>query len=99
MNEVFVFTGTLDCFTRKQAQQLVLALGSRVQQSVTKETTYLVAGKQPVTLFDFGESLKRKQALKKQVKIISEETFLRLCIEQLSKYQKIESERNFTHDK
>ena len=28
MNEVFVFTGTLDCFTRKQAQQLVLALGS-----------------------------------------------------------------------
>ncbi|WP_368265022.1 BRCT domain-containing protein [Enterococcus innesii] len=52
MNEVFVFTGTLDCFTRKQAQQLVFALGSRVQQSVTKETTYLVVGKQPVMLFE-----------------------------------------------
>lgn len=43
MNEVFVFTGTLDCFTRKQAQHLVIALGGRVQHSVTKETTYLVA--------------------------------------------------------
>ncbi|CAI3307176.1 BRCT domain-containing protein [Enterococcus cecorum] len=31
MNEVFMFTGTLDCFTRKQAQQLVLALSSCVQ--------------------------------------------------------------------
>ncbi|EGP5495131.1 BRCT domain-containing protein [Enterococcus faecium] len=93
MNEVFVFTGTLDCFTRKQAQHLVIALGGRVQHSVTKETTYLVAGKQPVTLFHSGESLKRKQALEKRVKIISEEAFLRLCIEQLTKYQKIEAER------
>lgn len=93
MNRVcMVFTGTLDCFTRKQAQHLVIALGGRVQQSVTKETTYLVAGKQPVTLFDPGESLKRKQALEKHVKIISEETFLRLCIEQLAKYQKNEAE-------
>ncbi|NBA57129.1 BRCT domain-containing protein [Enterococcus hirae] len=99
MNEVFVFTGTLDCFTRKQAQQLVIVLGGRVQQLVTKETTYLVAGKQPVTLFNSGESLKRKQALEKQVEIISEEMFLRLCIEQLTKYQKIESERNFIRDK
>ncbi|OTN92722.1 BRCT domain-containing protein [Enterococcus faecium] len=97
MNEVFVFTGTLDCFTRKQAQQLVVALDGRFQQSVTKETTCLVAGKQPVTLFDSGESLKRKQALKQHVKILSEEAFLRLCIEQLTKYQKIETEREETH--
>ena len=90
MNEVFVFTGTLDCFTRQQAQNLVNALGARFQYAITKETTYLVAGKQSVTLFDSGESLKRKQALEKQVKIISEEAFLRLCIEQLTKYQKIE---------
>ncbi|EGO9445254.1 BRCT domain-containing protein [Enterococcus faecalis] len=93
MNEVFVFTGTLDCFTRKQAQHLVIALGGRVQHSVTKETTYLVAGKQPITLFDPGESLKRKQAVERQVKIISEEVFLGLCIEQLSKYRRIKAER------
>lgn len=45
MNEVFVFTGTLDCFTRQQAQNLVKALGGRFQHTITKETTCLVAGK------------------------------------------------------
>lgn len=93
MNEVFVFTGTLDCFTRQQAQNLVKALGGRFQHTVTKETTCLVVGKQPATLFGSGESLKRKQALEKQVRIISKKTFLCLCIEQLTKYQKIEAER------
>ena len=99
MHEVFVFTGTLDCFTRKQAQHLVIALGGRVQQSVTKETTYLVAGKQPVTLFDSGESLKRKQALEKHVKIISEETFLRLSIEQLRSIKKTKQKGKTSCDK
>ena len=67
MNEVFVFTGTLDCFTRQQAKNLVKALGGIFQHTVTKETTCLVVGKQPVTLFGSGESLKRKQALEKNV--------------------------------
>ncbi|EKK5254043.1 BRCT domain-containing protein [Enterococcus faecium] len=93
MNEVLVFTGTLDCFTRQQAQNLVKALGGRFQHTITKETTCLVAGKQPITLFDPGESLKRKQAVERQVKIISEEVFLGLCIEQLSKYRRIKAER------
>ncbi|MCU7701575.1 hypothetical protein ODV97_19645 [Enterococcus gallinarum] len=47
----FVFAGTLDCFTRKQAQNLVMALGGQVQQTVTKESTCLVTGKQSLTLF------------------------------------------------
>lgn len=65
MNEVFVFTGTLDCFTRKQAQNLVMALGGQFQQTVTTESTCLVAGKQALTLFGSEESAKRKQAIKR----------------------------------
>lgn len=64
MNEVFVFTETLDCFTSKQE----------------------------FTLFDSDESSKRKQAVKKQLKIISEEEFLVICINQLVKYRNLETE-------
>lgn len=87
MDEVFVFTGTLDCFTREQAQNLVVALGGRFQQTVTKESTCLIVGKQALTLFGSDESVKRKQAVKKQLKILSEDEFLTLCIDQLVKYQ------------
>ncbi|MGM0020267.1 hypothetical protein IGK80_001146 [Enterococcus sp. DIV0609] len=87
MDEVFVFTGTLDCFTREQAQNLVVALGGRFQQTVTKESTCLIVGKQALTLFGSDESVKRKQAVKKQLKILSEDEFLTLCINQLVKYQ------------
>ncbi|HAP3019599.1 TPA: BRCT domain-containing protein [Enterococcus faecalis] len=92
MNEVFVFTGTLDCFTRKQAQNLVLALGGQIQQTVTKESTCLVTGKQALTLFSSEESVKRKQAIKRQIKIISEEEFLTVCIDQLVKYRNLKTE-------
>lgn len=92
MNEVFVFTGTLDCFTRKQAQILVVALGGQFQQTVTKESTCLVTGKQSLTLFSSEESVKRKQAIKRQIKIISEEEFLTMCIDQLVKYRNLKTE-------
>lgn len=92
MDEVFVFTGTLDCFTRKQAQNLVVALGGQFQQNVTKESTCLVAGKQLLILFSSEESVKRKQAEKKHLKILSEEEFLTMCIDQLVKYRNLKTE-------
>lgn len=98
MNEVFVFTGTLDCFTRKQAQNLVEALGGQFQQSVTKESTCLVTGKQSLTLFHSEESVKRKQAEKKHLKILSEEEFLERCIDQLVKYRNLKTESRQKND-
>ncbi|MFB5292285.1 BRCT domain-containing protein [Enterococcus faecalis] len=92
MNEVFVFTGTLDCFTRKQAQNLAEALGGQSQQTVTKESTCLVTGKQSLILFCSEESAKRKQAKIKRLKILSEEEFIELCIDQLVKYRNIKTE-------
>ena len=40
--EKIVFTGKLDTLSRKQAQDLVTALGGKPQAAVTKDTTILV---------------------------------------------------------
>jgi len=40
----FLFTGTLEGFTREQAQAKVLALGGEAASGVTKALTYLVVG-------------------------------------------------------
>ena len=42
--KVFVFTGALTLFTRDQAERLVQARGGTASGSVSKNTTYLVAG-------------------------------------------------------
>jgi DNA ligase (NAD+) len=41
---VFCFTGTLEHFTREQAQALVEARGAKVADTVTKTVTHVVAG-------------------------------------------------------
>ncbi|MDR3207285.1 MAG: NAD-dependent DNA ligase LigA, partial [Oscillospiraceae bacterium] len=53
----FVLTGTLSRHTREEAAQRVVALGGKVSASVSKKTSYVVAG------VDAGSKLSKAQAL------------------------------------
>ena len=66
----FVITGTLEAFTRQQAEARVKALGGTTGSSVTRKTAYLVVGANP------GSKLAEAQAL--GTKQLTEEEFLRL---------------------
>lgn len=69
----FVFTGGLAGFTREQARQLVEERGGQVSSSVSKKTSYVVAGADP------GSKL--AQAHKLGIRVLSEEEFRRLMEE------------------
>ena len=77
-----VFTGKLDTLSRKQAQDLVSALGGKQQVAVTKDTTILVIGKVTTNLFqEDSRSLKMQkvEALQQEghsVCVLSEQAFL-----------------------
>jgi len=45
--KVFVITGTLPSMTREQAEQLIKSHGGKVTGSVTKKTSYVLAGADP----------------------------------------------------
>ena len=71
--KTFVFTGTLDRFARNEAKRRVESLGARVTSSVSRETDYVVVGKDP------GQKL---DAAKEQgVKILTESQFVALLHE------------------
>ena len=80
--EKIVFTGKLDTLSRKQAQNLVSALGGKPQAAVTKDTTNLVVGKATTNLFqEDPRSLKMQkvEALQQEgrpICVLSEKTFL-----------------------
>jgi len=55
--KTIVFTGGLDHFTRDSAQQAVETVGGRVASSVSKKTSYVVAGKDPGSKLDQARTL------------------------------------------
>jgi len=69
----FVLTGELSGFTRKEAGERIEALGGKVSGSVSKKTSYVVAGEAA------GSKLRKAQEL--EIPILDEGAFLRLLEE------------------
>ena len=63
----FVLTGALDSFTRDEASDIIEKFGGKTSGSVSKKTTYVLAGE------DAGSKLTKAQSL--GVTVISEEQF------------------------
>jgi len=65
----FVLTGELDSLTREQAKEKIRYLGGDISSSVSKETDFVVVGREP--------GIKHDKAKKIGVKIINEKEFLK----------------------
>jgi len=55
--KTFVLTGTLPDLTREQAQERIMAAGGKVTTSVSKKTSYVVAGDSPGSKLEKAERL------------------------------------------
>ena len=71
--KTLVFTGSLEIYTRKAAQELVESRGARASSSVSKNTDYVVAGA--------GAGSKLTKAKELDVSILSEQEFENLLKE------------------
>ena len=63
----FVFTGSLEHYTRQRAKNLVEKMGARVVSSVSQKTDYLVVGENAGSKYDKAKAVR--------VKTITEEEF------------------------
>ena len=71
--KIFVFTGSLEKFTRKDAQNLVEKVGGRVSNSVSSKTNFIIAGP--------GAGSKLNKAISLGIQVLSEEDFLTMMNE------------------
>jgi len=67
-NKTVVLTGSLEKYTRKEAQKVIEDMGGSVTSSVSKNTDYVLAGDSPGSKYDKAISL--------NVKIINEDQFI-----------------------
>ena len=72
--KTFVVTGTLSRFSREEIQQLIADHGGHAASSVSKKTSYVVAGEKA------GSKLEKAQAL--GITVLSEDDFLNMLQEQ-----------------
>jgi DNA ligase (NAD+) len=68
--KTFVLTGTLRALTREAAEEAIVQQGGKVSGSVSKKTSYVVAGADP------GSKLKKAEAL--GITVLDEPAFLKL---------------------
>ena len=68
--KTFVFTGSLEKFTRKTAKEMVVNKGGRVSNAISKNTNFLVSGP--------GAGAKLEKAKKIGINIINEDEFEQL---------------------
>ncbi|MBN2178164.1 MAG: NAD-dependent DNA ligase LigA [Deltaproteobacteria bacterium] len=73
MGKTFVLTGTLDSLTRDEARTVIESLGGKVTSSVSKNTDFVVEGREP------GSKLTKAQSL--GISILNEDEFQRLVEE------------------
>lgn len=71
--KTFVLTGTLETFTRSEAESIIERLGGKASGSVSKKTSYVVAGENP------GSKLTKAQSL--GVPVLTETQFRELIEE------------------
>ncbi|MEE9370844.1 MAG: NAD-dependent DNA ligase LigA [Sedimentisphaerales bacterium] len=68
--KTIVVTGTLENFTRQQAEQTIRQAGGKLSSSVSKKTDFVLAGENPGSKLDKAKQL--------GVKVINEEQFLEM---------------------
>lgn len=68
--QTFVLTGELDSFTRDAAKDMIQKRGGSVSSSVSRKTSYVVAGKHPGSKYDKAKEL--------GVTVLDEAAFVRL---------------------